>query len=262
MPGSFNGAKYKAFVREKIPVRWHMSLILLGSALAGMIASKVMQLLGLHPLWLRYVLTALVSYVFFLIWIKVWLLYISPDRKSKDHTEGVNLDGVPNLSGEIPIPGESTVFEGAGGEFGGAGSSGSWGDVSESTNTALSESSLPAKGSFDLDVSIPDVDEGVVPLLIMLALGLVLAAVFGGAVFLVYQAPAILSEVALEFLLSAGLVNSAKAMSTGSWVGSVLSRTWIPFSLVTAVAAILGLVIGHFCPDAEKLMDAIRSCVL
>lgn len=265
MAKGFSGAKYKAFVREKIPVRLHMSLILIGSAMAGIIASKIMQLVGLEPLWLRYVLNVLVSYVFFLIFIKVWLLYISPDRKTKSSSADLPSDFVPDLSGGVSIPtgSVSETFQGAGGNFGGAGSSGSWTEAGNVSN-AIPESVPASAGDsgFDFDVSIPDVDEGLGPLLILLALGLVLAAVFGGAVFLVYQAPTILSEVALEFVLSAGLIKSARSMSSGNWIGSVLSRTWIPFSLITVLAGVLGFVIRNFCPGAEKLAEAIKACVL
>ncbi|MBL8020280.1 MAG: hypothetical protein JNM27_11490 [Leptospirales bacterium] len=265
MAKGFSGAKYKAFVREKIPVRLHMSLILIGSAMAGVIGSKIMQLIGLEPLWLRYVLNVLVSYVFFLIFIKVWLLYISPDRKPESSSSDLPSDIVPDLSGGVSMPTApiSETFQAAGGNFGGAGSSGSWteaGDVSKVVSESGPASAV--KSGLDLDLSIPDVDEGIVPLLILLALGLLLAAVFGGAVFLVYQAPTILSEVALEFMLSAGLIKSARSMSSGSWIGSVLSRTWIPFSLITALAGVLGFVIGSFCPGAEKLLEAIKACVL
>jgi hypothetical protein len=237
-----------------------MSLILMGSALAGLIASKILQLLSLEPLWLRYSLNVLVSYIFFIIWIKVWLVYISPGR-----TSNVNVDapdpgniGIPDLGSGSSAP----DFSGAGGAFGGGGASGDW-SPGEAAADAVTSSSSASGGGVDLD--LPDLsgaDEGIVPILIVAALGFVLVAIFGGAAFLIYQAPAILSDAALQFMLSAGLLKSARNISSAGWVGSIVRRSWIPFSVIALLGAVAGTIIGSYCPGAQKLSEAIQACVL
>jgi len=233
-----------------------MFLILTGTSIAALIATKIMLVLGMQTLWLRYLISATFSYAFFLILVKIWLIYILPSAPAK--TSSGNSMDVSNadLSGinlPVSISGDASVdsISGGGGEFWGAGASASW-DSSGSGSSGSSDFSLP-------DVDVGD-GEGAGVIIVLIIAGALLAVVFGGGIFLIYQAPQILSEAAFQMLLTGGLIRSARNMSSGDWVGSVLRRTWIPFALIALISVILGFAIEHFCPGSHRLMDAIRSC--
>lgn len=47
----------------------------------------------------------------------------------------------------------------------------------------------------------------------------------GAGVYLLYEAPFILSEAAFEFVLAASLVSGTKRIDSSDWMGSVLKTT-------------------------------------
>lgn len=60
----------------------------------------------------------------------------------------------------------------------------------------------------------------------------VVAVIGGSAAILIYEAPVILTEIAFQFFLAAGLLRSARKMDSPDWIGSVMARTWMPFAVV------------------------------
>jgi hypothetical protein len=101
-----------------------------------------------------------------------------------------------------------------------------------------------------------DVDEGVV----LLLFALLLAVIFGAGIYLVYQAPAILTEAAFEAVLASGLVKASRRMTRAGWMGSIFRSTWVPFAIVLAMAIAFGFVAKSFCPDAAKISDVLAGC--
>lgn len=243
-------AKYNHFIKNKTPTRIHMSLILLSVSLTGMHTSRILLELGFSVLWIRYLITSILCYLFFLLYIKIWLLYINPGKNERKDGSVGNLD----LSGiDINIEsGESVKISemlGQGGNFGGGGASASF-------DGGSSSSILPDIGGVDLDID----GDAAAPILIVVVVGIAVIVIFGGAVFIVYQAPAILSEAAFEGLLATGFFKSTRDISSGNWVGSILKRTWIPFLLISTVATGSGWLIGYLCPIATKIFD-ISKCL-
>lgn len=102
-------------------------------------------------------------------------------------------------------------------------------------------------------------DEGGLALVVVLGLLLVLLlSVLGGAAYLIWEAPAILSEAAFDALLAASLVKSSRRMNEPDWLGSVFKATWKPFTLILAISLLAGWAMHHYLPKAQRIADVIR----
>ena len=121
-----------------------------------------------------------------------------------------------------------------------------------STNSESSFSDLG--GAFDVD------GDALAPVLIVVAVGAIVLVILGGGMFIIYQAPSILSDAAFEALLASGFLRSTRDISSGNWIGSIIKRTWIPFRIITLVATMSGWTIGYFCPVALQLLE-IQYCL-
>ena len=235
------------------------------TALTGVLSSKILFMTGVNPIWLRYLSVVIISYLFFILYIRLWLAYIGPgDRKSGGGSGSIDLTVTDlSLGSGSSDSGENVPeFSGKGGEFGGGGGTVSWeedGGSGEAVKAAAAVSASDGSGSgsgFSLDLD----GDAAGPILVLIVAGALILAVFGGAVYLIYEAPMILSEASFEVFLAAGLLKSTKEFGTGNWIGSVFKKTWIPFTVIAAVSVIAGAVLSSFCPNTLKLMDAIKSC--
>ena len=79
--------RFKRRLMEKLSksyfVRLHMLIILSATILSGVIFSKILVLVGLNHMPLRYGITIALSYLMFFLFIKLWLLYIGVGRSSQ-----------------------------------------------------------------------------------------------------------------------------------------------------------------------------------
>jgi lysylphosphatidylglycerol synthetase-like protein (DUF2156 family) len=234
--------RVRDWLQRRYALRVHMLLIVAATIGAGLGATKLLLMAHVDVLALRYALAVFAAYLTFLFLIRIWLAYVSDERWELDF----NGDGVDIFSWGGPGPGP-TGLDGGGGSFGGGGASGSWGDAA----------AQPVKSSggsgFDL---VPDLDgEGCV--LVLLAAALIAILLVAG-VYLIYTAPAILSEVAFETVLAAALARRAKRVASSAWVGSIFRATvWI-FAAVLAFSVALGWYAQKRCPEAKRLKDAIE----
>ncbi len=215
-------------------LRVHMSLILIGTFLAGLAATKLLLMVGVVSLALRYVLAVCAAYLVFLALIKLWLIYVRADRTGIDlSADGLDWLDVPSVGAEELDPG---------GGFGGGGATGAWGN-------AAPVKSGGSSSSFDLSL---DGDEWLV---VILFLALVLSLLLVG-VYIIYTAPALLAEAAFEALLAGTLVRRAKRIERTGWVGAVWRATVWPFLLIVALSGGLGWAVKKQCPEATRLRDA------
>ena len=145
------------------------------------------------------------------------------------------LDGAPS-------PGHSTMGTFAGGESGGAGASGSW---------------VPDHCEFH--VSGMDFDWGEVAGVAIVLIGLVLIA-FGAGIYVIYWAPDILPEVALNVLLALCLPGTPKSVGAKRWIYGLFRMTWVAAAVFLVIDLGLAAELHHDCPEAERLVD-VRSCV-
>lgn len=221
-------------------LRVHMFLIVSATFLAGLAATKLLLLAHVDRLALRYGLAVCAAYLAFLFLIRVWLWYVSVGGG----------DAIDFSADGIEAIGDVTEF-GGGGQFGGGGATGSWSDGSVVPAKVSSGSSGSSGGGWSFDL---DGDGGC---LIVLALALVAALFFAG-IYLVYTAPATLSEAAFEALLAAALARRARKIAATGWIGSVARATiWI-FLAVLAFSVTLGWYAQRHCPEARRLRDAIE----
>ena len=105
-------------------------------------------------------------------------------------------------------------------------------------------------GSFDFSL---DGDEAIVVILVVAAVGAALLA----AIWMIYQAPTILADVALNGALSAGLYKRLKKVEEGEhWVFSAFKRTAVPFLIAGVLFVIAGHYMKAYAPEAHSIGGA------
>lgn len=254
-----NRKRFIAALSKRSSLRLHMTLILLATSMAGVVASKLLLAIGLHNVALRYPVTVIFAYLVFFFAIKIWLWLMTDAQVSSSNFTASNLLG--NL--DLPLPGVGdtgpSFSGGSGGAFSGGGASGDFGgnlgDLGSGGGNALG-----GVGDAVGDVVSGALDdEGGLALLVVLALlAVLLFSVLGVGLFLVWHAPAILAEAAFNSVLAASLIRSTKRMKEPDWVGSVFKATWKPFALILALALVAGLAMHHYLPEATKILDVVH----
>lgn len=259
--------------KKRHSLRFHMSLILMATVCSGVLATKILLAMHLENVMLRYPLAVIFAYLIFLISVKLWLKYIATvpvAQKARNNSPDLG-DVLPDMPISCPSDGCVSVgelFHGGGGGFDGAGATESFGEVS---NAFTDSSSDILSGTIDTGGGIGDAvgdvvggvaeglgDEGgVVAVVVFAALAAIMAVVVGAGVYLVYEAPFILSEAAFEFILAASLVRGTKRIDSADWMGSVFKTTGIPFMVTLALAALAGYLMHHYFPGVTRLSELL-----
>lgn len=233
-----------------------MAIIVALTGAVGFITSYILLSTGFTVMWERYLLSTIVSYFAFVIFLWIWLR-----SKREDYID------IPDLSGNISPDYECAAsdFSGNGGEFGGGGASSSFddyagdfggGDVSRSgsgsafgENTSIGDS-LEAAGQ---------ADEFAVPLLIivvLIAVSTALAIIFFG---IINSAPGLFAEIMLDALLSTGLYRRLRKIEQRNWLQTAVKRTILPFIITACLVASAGWFLQRQNPTANTLWQAIHS---
>ena len=66
--------------RQKHSLKFHMSAILVATALSGVLASKMFLVFKIENVVVRYPLAVVIAYLVFFLCIKLWLWYVAPAR--------------------------------------------------------------------------------------------------------------------------------------------------------------------------------------
>lgn len=255
--------------KRRHSLRLHMSLILMATACSGFLATRVMLALHLENVLLRYPLAVIFAYLVFFVSVKLWLQYISPAPASRNirHDSLDTGDLLPDLPVSVPSDG-SALFHGGGGGFDGAGASVDLGDM----GSAIADSSSDiVSGGIETGGGIGDAvgdvvggvaeglgDEGgIVAIVVFAALAAIMAVVVGAGIYMVYEAPFILSEAAFEFILAAGLIRGSKRINRADWMGSVFKTTALPFALTLALATAAGYFMHQYYPDVTRISELL-----
>jgi len=215
---------FKREIARKYFVRFHMSLIVAGTIGGGVLTSRLLLGAGMGSVMLRYALDVAASYLIFLLLVKLWLWYVHSGELAAPDIDLDLLDEVDSVTG---VTRNLTASRGGGG-------GGSW-------------FSLPDIG---LDV------DGEGCLLIALFVALVLAIVLAGG-YLVWMAPEILGEAALDALVAGSMARIASRAEREGWVVGVVRATVIPFSVVFVITMVLAYFIQDLCPRASTLREAV-----
>jgi len=260
--------------KKRHSLRFHMLLILMATVCSGFLATKL--LLGLHMenVMLRYPLAVIFAYLIFFISVKLWLKYITPQPAvQKAHNNSLDAgDFLPDTPISFSSDGAASageIFHGGGGAFDGGGVTDSFGE----TGNAFADSNPDIfSGGIDTGGGIGDAvgdvagdvvsgalgDEGgVVAVVVFSVLAAIMAVMVGAGVYLVYEAPFILSEAAFEFILAAGLIRGTKRIDSADWMGSVFKTTSIPFVVTLALAILAGYLMHHYFPNVTRISELI-----
>lgn len=249
-------------LKERLLLRFHMSLILVGTALAGLLASKLLLLSHVTNMVVRYPLAVAASYLAFFGFIRLWLSYITPSNAHSSSLDPSDvLDGstsIPDFSG-ARMPSVGTFSGGGGGTGGGGGVTGSF-DIGGSDATVKLTTIFDSTGAGEGVGKAGDAASGILEEggFMLIILGALLAIVFGAGLYMVYDAPFILSEAAFDFILSAGLIKSMKKIDSAEWQGSILRTTWKPFVVALLIALVAAAIIHARYPEAHKLWEIFR----
>ena len=266
-------------------LRFHMAIILGGAFFAGVIANVALFYGGVRELVFRYPIAVVAAYAAFFALIRLWLAYVarSPSRRNSSSSGpdlGDLLSAVPDGSGGASFGGGGAPSVSAGGFSGGGGgaSGGGGADWQDDGSPAILQAQLaqlqedpglaPALGSAGDGAEVKsgggggslDVGDGEGAVLVIV-FGLFAAAIFGAGIYLVYDAPDILSDAALQLALASGLWRGSRQLLTPGWATGVLRKTWVPFGVVLALAAGAGSVAGRLCPKASRLTELYHLCV-
>lgn len=253
---------FQRHFQRRFSLRLHMFIILLVTALSGVLFAKILLMFDVVNFAIRYPLAVVFSYLVFFACIKLWLICISPGKSDK--TTIFEWLELPSPSGRGSGGGGIPSFRGGGGQFSGAGASGSFAgdDAAIVERTLLAAAPpTPANGASE---GIGDAlgeaagalgdDNAIVAVIVLIVL---VCTVLVSTLCVLYDAPAILSEAAFEGFLAASLLSRARAVRDQTWVGSVFRATWKPFAVTVGVAFFSGLVLRSFFPNAVKLADIL-----
>ncbi len=232
------GHAFKDRILKRYFVRWHMSAILAATVASGLLVDKTFLYFGIGDMGWRYGLSVVGAYGFFFVLVRMWVWYAAGVAVALSFPRGVDAVG----DGLDLIPGGGDVgFSGfKGGDAGGGGAS----DLFDGPGISSSV-------SFDADI---DLDEGI---WVLVVLAILVAVVCGAGGYLIWMAPEILPDVALECAVGAGLVRQLKEPAAG-WAGRLLWKTWIPLVLVLAAAYFAGKFIQSTCPGATNARAALH----
>jgi hypothetical protein len=128
----------------KFYLRFHIALLILWSFCVGALTTKLLLLLGIHSMAVRYGLSLIVSYIAFFVGVRLWLAYVGAvplwgGRRStlrEDGSTGYSVDpfdwgrGSPGGSGGGSI-------RGGGGDFGGGGATSSFAGEAQAPRLAI-----------------------------------------------------------------------------------------------------------------------------
>ncbi len=265
--------KFKKRFIKRVFTRFHMSLILFGTILSGVIFSKIFLVVGLNNLIVRFFIVLVLAYLSFFVFMKLWLHYLTtPYRKKRigenlmDAADAITI--IPDFSStSSALDMSAPDMIGHGGEFGGGGASGAWSGASVLSEMAVSEgiaettestSETLAEAASEAISEIAIADEGGI---LLIPLVLLLLIIFGGAIYLIYAAPAIISEAAFELILATTLIKKARTINNPNWMGSVFRATWPAFALTLVIAIIAGWALMAYCPQATKISEAFQFCL-
>jgi hypothetical protein len=229
-----------ALLRRESP-RWTMTAIVVATGASGFLASVLLLRAGLERIPVRYLAAVGIAYAVFLGLLYLWIRHRRRPRKGVD-LSALDLSFAPDLS-SAPSGAAGRTFAPAGGQFSGAGASGSWNAAAMGKATTTSTTSTSGVDlSFDLD------DAGV-----LLALAAAAAVLLGASIFVVATAPTLFAELLLDGVLSASLYRRLRHLPRRHWLESAVRRTAGPFALAALLLVGAGWAMERYAPEAKSL---------
>ncbi len=224
--------------------RGQLTLIIAGAGVAGFLTSVGLLAAGVHQMWIRYGVAVLGGYAGFLGLLRLWIALRrgwSLDLELPSHRAGANQGG----GGLADLA--------AGGRSGGAGGGAHW-DAQPRAFVASPRSSGGSMsagwfGSVDLDL-----DDA---WWLLVALVLVLAGAVA-VVYVIYIAPVLLAEVALDAALVTTVYRRLRPHDVQHWSVGVIRRTWLPALVIALCLAGAGAALQQVAPEAQSIGGVLR----
>ena len=233
---------FKRQLLERLFVRFHMGLILGATTLSGVVVNRGLFWVGVQGLSVRYPVAVACSYGVFFLSVRLWLSHALADLEPALRPPPLRL---------------GLGLEDAGDVLEGTGDLADVGDELLDIPLVMSVPSPSSSSGGSSGGSIGDIDgEGAV----IVALVLLVAAIFGSSIYLVWEAPVILTEAALQAVLAAALRRATRRMDHPDWTGSVFKATWKPFAVVVVMAVLFGQIAERACPPAHTVHQVIEQC--
>lgn len=230
-------------------------LFILSVAGAGAFGTSVLLLaVGVDTIPVRYGVAGLAGYLVFLLMIAAWIAW-QRGRWSGD--ELLDVPDVVPLDPPWPRFGDrsgDTLFEG--GRSGGGGASSSFdgpaltaraGATTNSRAMASLEQSGHGSWSFDDDTFIW-----------ILTAAAAACAAFIAVGYLIYAAPVLLAEVALDAALVSTLYRRLRREDVAHWSGTIVRRTWMPAAILIISLMAGGYALQYLAPQARSIGGVIR----
>ncbi|MBE2180531.1 MAG: hypothetical protein IAE97_08675 [Chthoniobacterales bacterium] len=227
--------------------RLQMALIVALTGGIGFLASVTLLHVGVDSMWIRYPASVVIAYLGFLFLLWCWLRSRGDRLLEVLNPVDVILNsGVPGL----PHSKAGTLTAG-GGEFGGAGASGTW------NGTPANGAPLPSADAPSLD--LPDIGDAVdldALALVLLAVVLLTAALFA-AFWFIWAAPVLLAELLLDAALAAGLYRRLRGVRGRHWLRTAIRRTAWPFAAAAAMFGLIGVLFQISTPGAVTVGQVV-----
>jgi hypothetical protein len=262
-----NVKKFKHRLTERIGksyfVRFHMFMILSATILSGVVCSKILVFAGLRSMPLRYGIAIVLCYLMFFLFIKLWLLYIGLGRNTrlqvdKKGDSSWTTDVVPLPDGLSSGAGDAGAFTGfRGGASGGGGAGRSFAE-SIAPMDGVSETGTGPSAVAEAAGSIFDVgDDSVLTLIAIVLLIILVLSIFIAGGYLIWSAPAILSDAAFHALLVAGFARKLRQTEETHWQTAIFKATWWAFLMVLVFSIAFGIIAQMVFPEAVTVRDFI-----
>lgn len=207
-----------------------MLLIVIASGACAFLGSAVSLSAGLESMGIRYLLGTAIGYCAFIGLIRAWIAY---RRGSLPDFDFIDLVDLPT---DLGSKSASRSIRG-----GGSGGSGS------------------RRPKIESPVDLPDVPldwDELWPVIVafLLAIGGLIAILY-----VVYMAPVLLAEVALDAALVSAVYRRLQRRDAGHWMGAVLRRTWVPAVALALFATLAGFLLQNALPEAQSIGDVYRA---
>lgn len=242
-------AKLVERMRERLEAqnfpRLQMSLIVSLTGLAGLLASASLLKLGLHSMAWRYPAALLIAYGVFLGLLWLWLR-----SRAEDWADLGDAVDVVDLGADLARPIVQGVSRGAQGAAQHTAQVVDAGHLDVPSAHTPAQSGSSSLGSIDVDVG--GADELAI---ILLVLGFVLALA-AAAFYVVYQAPMLMAEVALDGALVGSLYHRLRECERQHWLHAAWHHTRWPLLAMLLVMWLVGWGLGQVAPDAVTLGQA------
>lgn len=254
---------------QRYNLRWHGLLI--GSFTLALMwgTSHLLMLLGVDTLALRYLVTLTVGYLGYLLVLRAWAWRLVR-RRDKPTDQGntgadaidlVDAMGGPTGSGtgSVPVP----VLRTGGGNFGGGGASGDFGEGWASGLPSAgggSDSSVLGDVAGGAADALGSLDEGAVVVVPVVAIFLIVSALIlgAGSLAMLLFGWDVLLTVAVELAFSVVTARAAISVEREGWLSAAVRLTWKPLLGAVVCAVVLGATIDHFLPGVQSLPQAVR----